>query len=131
LKILLAEDSPMNQRLAIGLLKRKGHLVTVAANGRQAVEAFQNESFDLVFMDVQMPEMDGFEATETIRAAEAKGHHVPIIAMTAHAMKGDRERCLQSGMDAYLAKPIRARELYEIIAAYTPENAAPVGTTTP
>jgi PAS domain S-box-containing protein len=130
LKILLAEDSPVNQRLAVGLLKRKGHLVTVAANGRQAVEAFQNEPFDLVFMDVQMPEMDGFEATETIRAAEEKGQHVPIIAMTAHAMKGDRERCLQSGMDAYLAKPIRARELYEIIAAYTPENAAPAVTTT-
>ena len=132
LKILLAEDSPVNQRLAVGLLRRKGHLVTVAANGKQAVEAFRNESFDLVFMDVQMPEMDGFEATETIRAAEEKGQHVPIIAMTAHAMKGDRERCLQSGMDAYLAKPIRARELYEVIAAYTPENVAPVvASTTP
>ena len=132
LKILLAEDSPVNQRLAVGLLRRKGHLVTVAANGKQAVEAFQNEPFDLVFMDVQMPEMDGFEATETIRAAEEKGQHVPIIAMTAHAMKGDRERCLQSGMDAYLAKPIRARELYEVIAAYTPENVAPVvASTTP
>jgi two-component system, sensor histidine kinase and response regulator len=128
LKILLAEDSPVNQRLAVGLLRRNGHLVTVAANGKQAVDAFQNEPFDLVFMDVQMPEMDGFEATERIRAFEEKGHHVPIIAMTAHAMKGDRERCLQSGMDAYLAKPIRPRELYEIIAAYTPENAAPVFT---
>ena len=120
LKILLAEDSPMNQRLASGLLERKGHRVVVAADGKQAVEMFQRESFDLVLMDVQMPEMDGFEATVAIRAAEDRGRHVPIIAMTAHAMKGDRELCLEAGMDDYLAKPIRASELYKIIAAYAP-----------
>jgi len=122
LKILLAEDSAMNQRLAIGLLERKGHRVVVAADGRQAVEAFQGEPFDLVLMDVQMPEMDGFEATQAIRAAEPSGSRVPIIAMTAHAMKGDRERCLDAGMDDYLSKPIRAKELYEIIARYAPDS---------
>jgi two-component system, sensor histidine kinase and response regulator len=94
--------------------------VVVAADGKQAVEMFQRESFDLVLMDVQMPEMDGFEATVAIRAAEGRGRHVPIIAMTAHAMKGDRELCLEAGMDDYLAKPIRASELYKIIAAYAP-----------
>ncbi len=117
LKILLAEDSPINQRLAIGLLERKGHRVVVASDGKVAVEKFRGESFDLVLMDVQMPEMDGFEATRAIREAEGHERRVPIIAMTAHAMKGDRERCLEAGMDAYLAKPIRASELYEIIAS--------------
>lgn len=117
LKILLAEDSPINQRLAIGLLRRKGHQVVVVGNGEQAVQAFQKEPFDLVLMDVQMPEMDGFQATETIRAAEKPGSRVPVIALTAHAMKGDRERCLKAGMDAYLAKPIRPAELYDLIAS--------------
>jgi CheY-like chemotaxis protein len=116
--ILLVEDSPINQRLAMGLLERKGYGVVVASNGREAYEAFVNEPFDLVLMDVQMPEMDGFEATEAIRSAEPDESHVPIIAMTAHAMKGDRERCLQAGMDAYISKPIRAKTLYETIQRY-------------
>ncbi len=122
LKILLAEDSPINQRLAIGLLRRQGHQVVVVGNGKQAVQAFQREPFDLVLMDVQMPEMDGFEATEAIRAAEKDESHVPVIALTAHAMKGDRERCLKSGMDAYLAKPIRAAELYDLIVSLAAKN---------
>ena len=116
--ILLVEDSPINQRLAVGLLEKKGHDVVVANNGREAYEAFLSHSFDLVLMDVQMPEMDGFEATEAIRSAELEKSHVPIIAMTAHAMKGDRERCLQAGMDAYISKPIRAKTLYETIQMY-------------
>jgi PAS domain S-box-containing protein len=116
LKILLAEDSLMNQKLAVTLLEKNGHAVTVANNGREAVTAARAGDFDLVLMDVQMPEMDGFEATDSIRDREKEtGKHVPIIAMTAHAMKGDRERCLEAGMDSYVAKPIRAAELFDAI----------------
>jgi CheY-like chemotaxis protein len=116
LLILLAEDSLVNQKLAIGLLARKGHTVTVVNNGKEAVAAAAREPFDLVLMDVQMPEMDGLEATAMIRANERKsGGHLPIVAMTAHAMKGDREVCLSSGMDGYIAKPIRAAKLFETI----------------
>ena len=112
LQILLAEDNVVNQKLAIGVLQRQGHRITVANNGREAVEHYQNGTFDLVLMDVQMPEMDGFEATRSIRQLEQEsGNHVPIIAMTAHAMKGDRERCLEEGMDEYVPKPIRVAEL--------------------
>ncbi len=120
LRILLVEDSQINQRLAIGLLERKGHSIAVANNGREAYEAFVNESFDLILMDVQMPEMDGFEATKAIRSSGQDTSHVPIIAMTAHAMKGDRERCLEAGMDAYISKPIRAQTLHETILRYAP-----------
>ncbi|MFH1265658.1 MAG: response regulator [Planctomycetota bacterium] len=116
LKILLAEDSLVNQKLAIGLLNRRGHSVSVANNGKEALAALQVEKFDLLIMDVQMPEMDGLEATAAIRALEREtGTHIPIIAMTAHAMKGDRQRCLAAGMDRYLTKPIRARQLHEAI----------------
>ncbi len=116
LRILLAEDSLVNQKLAIGLLSREGHTVTVAGDGREAVAAVAREEFDLVLMDVQMPEMDGLEAAAAIRAAEAgTPRHVPIIAMTAHAMKGDRERCLAAGMDDYVSKPIRAGQLVATI----------------
>jgi CheY-like chemotaxis protein len=115
LRILLAEDSPINQRLAVGLLERRGHSVAVANDGREALEAFRKEHFDLILMDVQMPEMDGFEATEAIRFSDHDNADVPIVAMTAHAMKGDRERCLNSGMDAYISKPIRAQTLFETI----------------
>jgi PAS domain S-box-containing protein len=116
LRILLAEDSLVNQKLAVGLLEKWGHSVFVANNGSEAVVASQAEPFDLVIMDVQMPEMDGLEATETIRSREqSTGAHVPILAMTAHAMKGDRERCLASGMDDYISKPIRAGQLQETI----------------
>ncbi|MCU0981224.1 MAG: response regulator, partial [Pirellulaceae bacterium] len=113
LRILLAEDSVMNQKLAVALLRRQGHTVTIANNGQEAVNAVGGESFDLILMDVSMPEMDGLEATATIRANQvASGMHTPIIAMTAHALVGDRDRCLQAGMDAYVAKPIRPQELY-------------------
>ena len=116
-KILLVEDSLVNQKLAIGLLERRGHTVIIANHGREALAALETESFDLILMDVQMPEMDGYEATAAIRANEAKvGGHVPIIAMTARAMKGDRQHCLEVGMDDYISKPVRARQLDETMA---------------
>jgi CheY-like chemotaxis protein len=116
LRILLAEDNAVNQRLAAGLLEKRGHTVVVTATGREAVEASSSQKFDLVMMDVEMPEMDGFEATAAIRTWEsATGVHIPIIAMTAHAMTGDRERCLAAGMDGYVSKPIQAQELFEAI----------------
>ncbi|MCI0358437.1 MAG: response regulator [Planctomycetaceae bacterium] len=112
LRILLAEDSIVNQRLAVGLLERHGHRVTVANNGREACDRLEGDAFDVVLMDVQMPELDGLSATRRIRQREMRGGgHVPIIAMTAHALKGDRERCLESGMDEYVSKPIRERQL--------------------
>ena len=117
LRILLAEDSLVNQKLAIGLLEKRGHTVVVANHGREALAALETETFDLILMDVQMPEMDGYDATVAIRADEKKtGQHVPIIAMTARAMKGDRERCLEVGMDDYVSKPVRARQLDETMA---------------
>jgi PAS domain S-box-containing protein len=116
LRILLAEDALLNQKLTVALLEKHGHKVTVANNGREAVDAARTGDFDLVLMDVQMPEMDGYDATKKIRAAEEEtGRHLPIVAMTAHAMKGDRERCLAAGMDSYVAKPIRAGTLFETI----------------
>ncbi len=119
LRILLAEDGLTNQKLAVALLQKWGHVVTVANDGREAVHAYENHPFDLVLMDVQMPEMDGLEATACIRVLENRlGRHTPIVAMTARAMKGDREQCLQSGMDGYVSKPVRQRELYQAIAAY-------------
>lgn len=100
----------------MNLLEQRGHKVTVANNGQEAIAVLANESFDVVLMDVQMPAMDGFEATAIIREREKEsGAHIPIIAMTAHAMKGDRERCLEAGMDGYIPKPIRAKDLYETI----------------
>ncbi|MCE5315087.1 MAG: response regulator [Armatimonadota bacterium] len=116
LRILLAEDNIVNQKLATRLLKKRGHDVTVAGNGKEALTALENGSFDFVLMDVQMPEMDGLETTGEIRKKEKETHqHIPIIAMTAHAMKGDRERCLEAGMDAYISKPIRVQELFSLI----------------
>jgi PAS domain S-box-containing protein len=116
LRILLAEDSLVNQKLAVGLLEKRGHEVTVVGNGKQALEAALHGQFDLVLMDVQMPEMDGLEATAIIRKDELNTErHLPIIAMTAYAMKGDRRRCLEAGMDSYVAKPIRANELFATI----------------
>ena len=112
LRVLLAEDNIVNQRLAVGVLSKLGCIVTVAGNGRLAVTELERNEFDVVLMDVQMPDMDGFEATQTIRQREKiSGRHIPIIAMTAHAMQGDRERCLAAGMDDYLSKPVRIREL--------------------
>jgi CheY-like chemotaxis protein len=114
LRVLLAEDNLVNQRVATRLLEREGHLVTLAANGAEAVAAFSRGEFDLVLMDVQMPEMDGFEATRRIRAAE-NGDRVPIVALTAFAMKSDEERCLKATMNGYLSKPITAGRLNEMI----------------
>jgi CheY-like chemotaxis protein len=116
LDVLLAEDNVVNQRLVVGLLHRRGHKVTIVGTGAEAVEATGAHRFDLVLMDVQMPEMDGFAATRAIRARECgTGVHLPIVAMTAHAMKGDRERCIEAGMDDYLAKPLDARRVHEVI----------------
>jgi signal transduction histidine kinase/AmiR/NasT family two-component response regulator len=118
LRLLLAEDNPVNQKVAVYLLQKAGHFVTPVANGKQAVEAVAQGSFDAVLMDVQMPELDGFEATQAIRARETgTGRHIPIIAMTAHAMTGDRERCLQSGMDDYVSKPIQLKDLLRVFDA--------------
>ena len=115
-RILLAEDNVVNQRLAVKVLTKRGYHVVVAENGKKAVAAFESEPFDVVLMDVQMPEMDGFEATAVIREKEKEtGGHIPIIAMTAHAMKGDRERCLNAGMDEYVSKPIRPQVLVDAI----------------
>ncbi|MCX6344585.1 MAG: response regulator [Armatimonadetes bacterium] len=116
LQILLAEDNPVNQLLVVRILEKRGHNMTVASNGRQAIEALSENKFDIVLMDVQMPEMDGIEATTSIRAREElTGEHIPIIAMTAHVMKGDRERCLAAGMDSYIPKPIQVSELLSVI----------------
>jgi two-component system sensor histidine kinase/response regulator len=117
LRVLVAEDNPVNQRIAQQLLRKRELAVTLADDGRQAVDAFEAGRFDLVLMDVQMPEMDGFEAVAAIRALErAQGRpHTPIVAVTAHAMVGDRERCLEAGMDAYLSKPLRRQLLFELV----------------
>jgi CheY-like chemotaxis protein len=130
LRILLAEDNAVNQRVATRMLERWGHLLTVVDNGAQAVAAFSAGAFDVVLMDVQMPEMDGFEATAAIRRAEQAdpaGRRVPIVAMTAHAMKGDRQKCLDHGMDAYVSKPIIREQLFAAIEAVTGEpRVAPI-----
>src|ERR1700735_2837883 len=119
LHVLLAEDNAVNQRLAVRLLEKRGHHVVVAGNGAEALAAMDKQDFDLVFMDVQMPEMDGLEATAVIRGKEKiTGKHQPIIALTAHAMKGDREKCISGGMDGYLTKPIRPQELDDVLEDY-------------
>jgi len=117
LTILLAEDNLVNQTLARRLLEKQGHTVVVAANGRLAVEAFESRQLDLILMDVQMPEMDGFEATEAIREREARTvrRRIPIVAMTARALTGDREQCLRAGMDGYITKPVGKSELLNVI----------------
>ncbi|MFO0926739.1 MAG: response regulator [Gemmataceae bacterium] len=118
-RVLLVEDNLVNQKLASRLLEKRGHSVAVVSNGREAMAAIERETFDLILMDLAMPEMDGFEATRAIRLREQEtGRHQLIVAMTAHAMKGDRERCLEAGMDGYIAKPIQPTELYETIAAF-------------
>jgi CheY-like chemotaxis protein len=129
--ILLAEDGISNQKLAIGLLENWGHRVKVANNGREAVDLWSQHPFDLVLMDVQMPDMDGLEATRIIRHRERQtGQHTPIVAMTAHAMKGDRDKCLASGMDGYVSKPVRMQELYDAIRPFA-DRTQPRSTETP
>lgn len=128
LQVLLVEDNAVNSMLAARLLEKAGHTVVKAVNGREAVEAVERQSYDLVLMDIQMPEMNGLEATAAIRATEeGTGRRIPIIAMTAHAMKGDQERCLAAGMDAYISKPIRAQEFYALIQPFACPPLAPNG----
>ena len=122
LKILLAEDHPVNQKLAVRILEKIGASITVAETGRQALEILESQSFDLVLMDIQMPEMDGIELAVAIRERESStGQRVPIIAMTAHAMAGDKQRCLEAGMDDYVSKPIKTKELFDAIDRIAPQ----------
>jgi signal transduction histidine kinase/ligand-binding sensor domain-containing protein/CheY-like chemotaxis protein len=124
LRVLLAEDNPVNQKLATRILQAAGHTVVCAPDGQAAVEAMQDTTFDIVLMDVQMPRMDGFEATQEIRKLDAALRvHTPIVALTANAMKGDRERCIAAGMDGYVPKPLRAAELFAVMADLTPAAA--------
>jgi CheY-like chemotaxis protein len=117
LRILIAEDNLVNSRLATRLVAKQGHSAVVVGTGKAALKALEDENFDLVLMDVQMPDMDGFEATSAIREQErGTRKHLPIIAMTAHAMSGDRERCLEAGMDAYVTKPVDAKKLLAAIS---------------
>ena len=125
LRILLAEDNVVNQRVALRILEKDGHTVVLAGNGKEALHALEETGIDLVLMDVQMPEMDGLEAAAAVRQNErGNSRHIPIIAMTVHAMTGDRERCLAAGMDDYISKPIRARELIELVARYAGQDVA-------
>jgi CheY-like chemotaxis protein len=116
LRILLAEDSLPNQKVVVGILGKRGHTVDIAANGREAVEKVSQTDYDLVLMDVMMPSMDGFQATSAIRVLRdpAKAR-LPIVALTAHAMKGDEQRCLEIGMDGYVSKPVDAKELVTLV----------------
>jgi PAS domain S-box-containing protein len=124
-RCLVAEDNPVNQRLVVKMLEVAGHHVTLATNGREVVEAALREKFDIILMDVQMPEMDGLQATSTIRRGTPAGAmRIPIVAMTAHAMPGDRERCLAAGMDGYLSKPVRIADLLRAVQHYVDRNAS-------
>ena len=125
LHILLVEDNQVNQRVASHILSKQGWKHQIANNGREALEALDREKFDLVLMDIQMPEMDGWQATSAIRRSEElSGRHLPIIAMTAHAMKGDRRRCLDAGMDEYISKPIQSEELVRVVKLFANTNGA-------
>ncbi|WP_404307638.1 PAS domain-containing protein [Neorhodopirellula lusitana] len=132
LKVLLTEDNVVNQKLAVGLLSKYGHTVLIANNGQEAVDAMLNDTFDVVLMDIQMPVLDGLAATRVIRENEKEsGKHTPIIAMTAHAMKGDREDCIDAGMDEYVTKPIRSATLMEALAKTVPDKKAHTGEEAP
>jgi CheY-like chemotaxis protein/HPt (histidine-containing phosphotransfer) domain-containing protein len=122
LRVLLAEDNEVNQMLAVHLLSKRGHTVVVTGNGLEALAAYEQDRFDLILMDIQMPEMNGLEATQFIRQREvATGTHTPIIAMTARAMQGDREECIAAGMDAYVSKPVQFAALFETIQQLIPD----------
>jgi len=128
LRLLLAEDNLVNQKLMLAMLAGPQFEIQVAGNGLEAVRMFESGSFDVILMDVQMPELNGLEATARIRAQEkASGGHTPIIAMTAHAMPEDRRRCLDAGMDDYVAKPVKRRDVLDAIARVTRKARAPVG----
>jgi hypothetical protein len=122
-RILVVEDSPMNQRVALGMLEQLGYAVAAVGNGLEALDAVQRTPFAAILMDCQMPQMDGFAASVEIRRREVAGQHVPIIAMTANAMKGDRERCLAAGMDDYLSKPVRFEDLQVALGRAVPQHA--------
>ena len=126
-RILLVEDNPVNQKVAVRLLERAGHRVDAVGNGIEALVALEKFPYDIVLMDVQMPEMDGFEATRFLRVREGDRSHMPVIAMTAHAMKGDRENCLKAGMDDYVAKPIQPKELLSVIDRWAGRKVLPPG----
>jgi len=135
-RVLLAEDHPTNQKVALHILEKLGYLADAVTNGRQVIEALEDRPYDLVLMDLQMPEMDGFEATRAVRDAQSpvRNREIPIIALTAHAMKGDRNRCLETGMNDYVPKPIQPQELADVIERHLPadpptENAPPTRTT--
>jgi CheY-like chemotaxis protein len=125
LRVLLAEDNPVNQKISRTMLERAGHTVVSALNGVEALTRYQAEPFDVILMDVQMPDMDGLEATRRIRQLEETSRgHIIIIALTAHAMKGDQERFIETGMDAYIGKPVRSPDLLACLARFFPANAA-------
>ena len=126
-RVLLVEDNPVNQAVAKRMLERLGHSVTIAGNGRIAVDLHAKRRFDLILMDCQMPELDGYAATRELRARETGLDHVPIVAMTAHAMAGDREQCLSAGMDDYLTKPVKIDQLAEAIVRWTSSRRAEAG----
>jgi two-component system, sensor histidine kinase and response regulator len=126
--ILLVEDNIVNQRVARLMLEKAGHGVVVASNGREALRLLAEQAFDLVLMDIQMPEMGGLEATAAIREAEQRtGAHIPVIAMTAHAMTGDRERCLSAGMDGYISKPVQSAALLELVTKWSGKDWRRIG----
>jgi two-component system sensor histidine kinase/response regulator len=115
-RVLLAEDNPVNRQIVVELLQTRGHSVQLAANGLEVLQALDRDSFDVILMDVQMPEMDGFQTTAAIRNREKQsGAHIAIVALTGMSTASDRKRCLDAGMDAYLGKPIRAQELFETV----------------
>ena len=125
-KILLAEDNAINRTFAIRLLEKAGHTVVCAENGQEVLDLMETEKFDMILMDVSMPELDGYEATRRIRSAEKDtGRHIPIIAMTAHALMEDRGRCLEAGMDDYISKPVNTKELLQKIDVYASASIEP------
>ena len=122
--MLVAEDSPVNQIVAVRVLERCGYRAHVVSDGREALEALATQRYDAVLMDCQMPDIDGYEATASCAGASRRSGHTPVIAMTAHAMAGDRERCLAAGMDDYITKPMRSQALAEVLQRWIPRSTA-------